>query len=231
MLILSDLIRIYTMIKLPDFRKSFSYENDFYLSCDNSRLGKFIAHYELFKQIVGKSGVIVECGVFKGTSLVRFAGFRQLLDRKQGRQIVAFDTFNEFPATNFAPDKKLRDKLIADAGSQSISIAQLTEILRRKRSEAGVELVAGDINQTVPEYVRRHPKLQIALLNIDVDIYEPTVTILKHLYPLVVSGGIVMLDDYGVFPGETKAVDEYFKSKAKIRSLSYSKTPRYIVKS
>ena len=218
------------MIKLPDFKKSFGYENDFYLSCDNSRLGKFIAHYELFKQVIDKQGSIVECGVFKGTSLVRFAGFRELLDKNQGRKIVAFDTFGDFPVTDFAPDKKLRDKLIADAGSQSISTSQLMEVLRHKESEAGVELVAGDITKTVPEYVKSNPNLRIALLNIDVDIYEPTVTILKYLYPLVVSGGIVMLDDYGVFPGETKAIDEYFNGKANVKKLSYSKTPRYIIK-
>lgn len=218
------------MISLPDFNKSFEYENNFYLSCDNSRLGKFIAHYELFKRSIDKQGAIVECGVFKGTSLVRFAGFRQLFDKNQERKIVAFDTFDDFPSTDFMPDKILRDKLIVDAGSRSISISQLKEVLRSKKSEAGVELIAGDINQTVPEYVRIHPEFQISLLNIDVDIYEPTVTILKYLYPLVVSGGIVMLDDYGVFPGETKAVDEYFYGKANIKKLSYSKTPQYIIK-
>ena len=193
-------------------------------------MGKFIAHYELFKRAIDKQGVIVECGVFKGTSLVRFAGFRKLLDKNQERKIVAFDTFEDFPLTEFVPDKKLRDKLITDAGSQSISTSQLMEVLRHKESGAGVELVAGDIDKTVPEYVRNNPDLQIALLNIDVDIYEPTVTILKYLYPLVVSGGIVMLDDYGVFPGETKAVDEYFNGKIDIRKLSYSKTPQYIIK-
>lgn len=218
------------MINLPDFSKAFEYENNFYLSCDNSRLGKVITHYELFKQAIDKQGAIVECGVFKGTSLVRFAGFRELLDKEQGRKIVAFDTFGDFPGTDFTPDKRLRNKLIADAGSQSISTSQLMDVLCHKESGVGVELVAGDINQTVPDYVRSNPGLRIALLNIDVDIYEPTVTILKYLYPLVVSGGIVMLDDYGVFPGETKAVDEYFNGKIEINKLSYSKTPRYIIK-
>lgn len=219
------------MIKLPDFKKAFEYENDFYLSCDNSRLGKFIAHYELFKRIIGKSGAIVECGVFKGTSLVRFAGFRQLLDKQDVRKVVAFDTFDNFPATNFSPDKKLRDKLIADAGSQSISTVQLMETLRHKKSAVDIELIAGDINQTVPKYMARHPKLKIALLNVDVDLYEPSVTILKYLYPRVISGGVVMLDDYGVFGGETKAVDEYFKGKKiKIKKFPFSATPSYFIK-
>ena len=38
------------MIKLPEFEKTFEYENNFYLSCDNTRFSKFIAHYELFKK-------------------------------------------------------------------------------------------------------------------------------------------------------------------------------------
>ncbi len=35
------------MIQLPDFDKSFDYEDDFYLSCDPSRVSKILAHYEL----------------------------------------------------------------------------------------------------------------------------------------------------------------------------------------
>lgn len=218
------------MIKLPDFKKAFEYENNFYLSCDNSRLGKFIAHFELFKMVADLPGAIVECGVFKGTSLVRFAGFSKLWGAAADKKIIGFDSFGGFPETEFEPDKKQRQKFIADAGSQSISALQLKQVLRHKGIEKNVELVAGDITKTVPEYVKKHPQLKISLLNLDVDIYEPTVTILKYLYPLVVSGGIVMLDDYGVFPGETKAVDEYFTGNIEIKKLSYSKTPQYIIK-
>ena len=40
-----------------------------------------------------------------------------------------------------------------------------------------------------------------------------------------------MLDDYATFPGETKAVDEYFEGKnVKIQKFSFVKTPCYIVK-
>ena len=37
--------------------------------------------------------------------------------------------------------------------------------------------------------------------------------ILENLYPRITKGGILMLDDYGTHPGETKAVDEYFQNK------------------
>lgn len=219
------------MIKLPNFEKAFEYENNYYLSCDNSRLGKFIAHYELFKMIVNLPEEIVECGVFKGASLMRFAGFRSLFNGGSTKKIIAFDSFGGFPETGFDPDKKQRQKFIADAGDQSISVLQLARVLRHKGVEKGVELVAGDITLSVPEYVKRNPRLKISLLNLDVDIYEPAVTILEYLYPLIVPGGILILDDYGVFPGETKAVDDYFKGKkVKINKFSFAKTPAYIIK-
>ena len=88
-----------------------------------------------------------------------------------------------------------------------------------------------DINKTVPEYLKSHPKLKISLLNLDTDIYEPAVTILDTLYPRIVKGGILILDDYKVFPGETKAVNEYFKGKKfKIEKFPFSSTPHYIIK-
>ena len=76
-----------------------------------------------------------------------------------------------------------------------------------------MDLIEGDITETIPSYVKANPELKISLLNLDTDIYEPAVTILEHLYPKITKGGILMLDDYGTHPGETKAVDEYFKNK------------------
>ena len=66
------------MIKIPNFKNSFEYENNFYLTCDNNRISKIITQYELYKRVSTIPGHIVECGVFKGTSLVRFATFREL---------------------------------------------------------------------------------------------------------------------------------------------------------
>ena len=58
------------MIPLPDFEKSFEYENNFYLSCHITRISKILAQYELFKLVNKIPGAIVECGVFKGESLI-----------------------------------------------------------------------------------------------------------------------------------------------------------------
>jgi len=219
------------MIKLPDFNKTFEYENNFYLTCDSSRLGKFLAHYQLFDMASKSTGEIVECGIFKGISFLRFAIFRELFENYDTRKIIGFDIFGKFPKTKFKEDFKSRTKFIAEAGEQSISKEQLIKVLKNKGISQNYELVKGDITKTIPEYVEKHPELRISLLNLDTDIYEPAVTILEYLYPKIVKGGILVLDDYGFFPGETKAVDEFFEKKnVEIKKFPFSKTPSYIVK-
>ena len=49
----------------------------------------------------------------------------------------------------------------------------------------------------------------IALLRVDGDWHESTRVCLEHLYPLVSSGGVVILDDYFGWAGCKQATDEY----------------------
>jgi hypothetical protein len=189
--------------------------------------------YELFKMASGVSGAIVECGVFKGASLTRFTMFRELSENDYSKKIIAFDTFGLFPETNFEADKKRRQRFIDEAGNQSISVDQLIEVLERKRCNRDIELIEGDICHTVPKYLEKNPDLKISLLNLDTDIYEPAVTILEYLWPRIEKKGILILDHYPLFPGEAKAVNNYFSKsniKIKIRNFPFYPTPCYIVK-
>lgn len=219
------------MIKLPDYNRSFEYENNFYLSCDITRISKILAHYELFNMIKEIPGAIVECGIFKGASFTRFAMFREIFNSPFSKKILGFDTFGDFPETSFGDDKKPREKQITDAGLESISKDQLIEILKHKGVDKNVELIEGDITESVPAYIKKHPELKISLLNLDTDIYEPAVTILEYLYPRLTIGGVLIIDDYETFPGESKAVDDYFKDKPmEIKKFPFSLSPSYIIK-
>jgi hypothetical protein len=219
------------LIQLPDFSKAFEYENDFYLSCDITRVSKLLAHYELFKMALDLPGAVVECGVFKGASFARFAMFRELLANPYSKKLIGFDIFGPFPESGFEADKPFRDRFTAQAGDQSIEADQLMSVLKHKGADRFVELVTGDITRTVPDYVQAHPELKISLLNVDCDLYEPAVTILEHLYPRIVPGGLLVLDDYATFPGETRAVDDYFAGQGvRIRKFPFCMTPCYLIK-
>lgn len=209
----------------------FEIENEFYARSSVDRLTKLITHYELYKKVFNLDGDIFEFGVFKGVSLIQWASFREIFGRVSNQKILGFDTFAEFPETSFEKDIKPREKFVAEAGLNSINKAGLEKILKNKKF-SNIKLVQGDILETVPLYLKENEEIKISLLHIDVDIYEPTKVILESFYDKVTEGGIIILDDYNVFPGETHAVDEFFKNKdIQIEQLSFSKKrPSFIIK-
>ncbi len=70
-----------------------------------------------------------------------------------------------------------------------------------------LHLIAGRVENTIPDQAPE----QIALLRLDTDWYESTAHELAHLYPRVVRGGIVIIDDYGYWRGARQAVDEFIQ--------------------
>jgi len=211
-------------LSVPDFDKIFDYENAFYATASIDRISKFATHLELYNRIKELPGDVIDCGVFKGNSLFRFIKFRELLENSLNRKIIAFDTFGDFPETNSKDDAPIRKQFIDAAGDQSRSKSEIITILKKLGLYKNVELIEGDIIETVPEYLSNNPQGKLSLLNIDVDLYEPTRSCLEGLFPRLVRGGIVILDDYGVFPGANKAIDDYFNSsELRVQKLSYSK--------
>ena len=143
-----------------------------------------------------------------------------------------FDVFDEFPESTFRGDQLYIDRFLSEVGTRkSIDKDELMRILKEKGVDENLELVKGDICKTIPKYIEKEPSLKISLLNLDPDIYEPSVTTLEYLWPRIVKGGGLILDDYGKFTGETTAVDEYFFDKdIKIKKFPFCQYPSYIVK-
>jgi len=219
------------MIEMPDFDKMYEYETYFHLTMDLNRLSKFIAHYEVFKMVSDVPGNIVECGVFKGTSFTRFAMFRELLANSFSAKIIAFDVFSdEYPTTDYKEDHPQREKWIQTAGSSSIGTQQLEDLFRKK-GIGNFELVAGDVLQTIPAYLQKNPELRISLLNVDIDFVESTHCVLENFYDRVVKGGVVLLDNYAAYYGDTKGTDDFFaKRNVRIRRFPFATRPCYVIK-
>jgi hypothetical protein len=212
-----------------NFEKQFEYENGFYLTSPVNRFSKFATHLELFKKVSKLAGEIVECGVFKGASLSRFVKFRSLFENPFSKKIIAFDIFGEFPDAMYQLDEEKRKKFVEEAGSTSISKEKLITILKKLNLYQNIELIEGNIIETIPDYRKKNPHLKISLLHIDVDLYEATKVSLEELHQCVVKGGIIILDDYGAFPGANKAVDDFFRDiDVKINKLPYSNAISYV---
>lgn len=218
------------MINQYDETKAFDYENGFYLTSQVTRMSNILSHYELYKRIVELPGDIVELGVYKGGSFFQFAAFREILENEKARKLIGFDMFGEFPEAHNDGDEMFRQKWIKETKGDFLSREEIQQSLSY-RNIGNTELIQGDVAETLPAYLKKHPYMKIALLHIDVDIYEPSIAGLTYLYDRVVRGGIIILDDYGV-AGETKAVDEFVSGRdIEIRRLPISQhKPAYIQK-
>jgi len=163
-------------------------------------------------------GEFVECGVWKGGSCLLIA-LTLLCLGDTGRTIRLYDTFRgmteptgeDVIAWNNLPvlEKLRRDR---EAGKETFAgWAVSQEEVRSSLESSGYpperfHLVEGDVTLTLKE---NRPE-QAALLRLDTDWYASTLAELEELYPRLVPGGILILDDYGHFRGARKAADEYF---------------------
>ena len=190
-------------------------------------MSRFLAHYEIFKLVQDTPGVVVECGVYRGASLLTWAKLLEIFcpgDRV--RKVIGFDNFAGFPALDEkdGPEAPSRSKVVGgwNAGPYYQEVLDHVDICQRDsflpRAQR-IELVVGNIEDTAAQYVADHPGMRISLLHLDVDIYKPTLAALQAFYPLVVPGGVVVFDEYGMgeWGGESAAFDEYFGAEAKMK--------------
>jgi len=202
---------------------------------------RFLAHYELFRMVKDIPGDIVECGVFRGTSLMSFAKFTEIFCMgNKNRKLIGFDSFKGFSKPS-SKDGKESDNIKIKGWDSEKFEDELDKLIDVFHDDCfvpvvkRVSLVKGDILETVPQYVKKNPGLRISLLHLDCDLYEPTLTALKFLYPLVLPNGVVVLDEYAmqVWPGESKAVEDYFGPNKipKMRNFSWISNPTaYFIK-
>lgn len=163
----------------------------------------------------GVVGDIVECGVWRGGSSMMMAlSLKQRGD--QSRELYLYDTYEgmstptgeDVSMHGAAADKKY-DSTLKD-GHSDWCFASLEDVQRTMKlteyDAAKVHFVKGKVEDTIPGTIPE----KIAVLRLDTDWYESTKHEMEQLYPRLVSGGVLIIDDYGHWQGAKKAIEEYF---------------------
>jgi len=166
------------------------------------------------------AGDIVECGVWKGGSMLLVARKLARLGDKT-RQLFLFDTFEgmseptkeDVSAVDQSTADALLDKTERTDGDNVWCFSPLDEVranLQKTTYPAGqLHFIKGKVEDTLPE-----PSIgNIALLRLDTDWYESTRHELETLYDKLVPGGVLIIDDYGHWSGARKAVDEFIATR------------------
>lgn len=189
-------------------------ENNFFLYSHSTRLDKVISHYEIFKKTLNIPGAIIECGVFKGASLIKFLTFRNFLKKKK-KKVIGFDVFGKFPK-----QKIFEDNLFAKKHDKDIGIGIKLKILKKiilEKNFKNYKLIKGNIEATIPKFLSNNKDLKISFLHLDLDVYKPTFSALNLFYNRVSKNGIILIDDYSRVPGATKATNDFLKNHKNIK--------------
>lgn len=162
-------------------------------------------------------GDIVECGVWRGGStMCALLGLVKM--GKPDRNIFLYDTFDgmseptEKDANLLGKDaKQLLDESQKTTEDTMWCYAPIEDVKKNIESTSYphqlVTYIKGKVEDTIPGTMPG----EIALLRLDTDWYESTYHELKFLFPKLVKGGVLIIDDYGHWQGAREAVDQYFE--------------------
>ncbi len=161
------------------------------------------------------AGDVVECGVWRGGSMHAVA--RTLLaGGDTERDLYLFDTFEGMPPpeeNDVRQDGRSAQELLEEGTREQTiwAYASLEDVKAGFQTvpypEERVHFVQGKVEDTVPQQAPD----KIALLRLDTDWYSSTKHELEQLYPRLVSGGVLILDDYGWWQGARQATDEWLQ--------------------
>ena len=162
-------------------------------------------------------GDIVECGVWRGGNLILSQKILASLGINK-KKIYGFDTFEGMTEPQDI-DIDMHGRKSSDLMSKTKKINNQKDIwaycdfetvsknIENNTTFNSINLIKGDVKNTLID--NNLPK-KISILRLDTDWYESTKIELEKLYPLLSTGGILIIDDYGQFKGCKKAVDEFF---------------------
>jgi O-methyltransferase len=176
----------------------------------------------------GIDGGLVECGTWRGGAMGMMA-LAHLASGPPSRLLHLFDSFEGLPEPDEAKDRAMAVEYAsgqAGGALQSIGrcVGPLEDNQRLLHEVIGYPVAltkyhVGWFQDTVPAAASEMGA--IALLRLDGDWYESTKVCLESLSPQVSSGGIVVIDDYGKWPGCRQAVDEFMARLSRPVFLSH----------
>lgn len=190
-------------------------------------------YLQMLERCAELEGDVIECGVFRGKSLLRIANW--LKNRGVRKMIHGLDSFDGFPCeyigeVDLGPGRTVQKVRGRFRGANDAPV----RILRTAADlDLPIKLHVGRFDETLPRLIGSGKRF--SFVHIDCDIYESYRCCLEKLYDATVPGGVILFDEYRcpVWPGATQAVDEFFADKPEKPEACHDpgrpKKPKYYV--
>lgn len=187
-------------------------------------LARYISLYEAYKMTLGVAGHIAEIGVYKGAVSLFYAKLTQLFEPHALTLVHGFDWFQGAKTTD--------EEKYVSAGECTGDYGRLMGLIRAQKLDNIVHIHNLDVTQDLEQFFGEHSHLQFKLIFSDCGLYDVVSSTLKHFWPRLTSGGVMVFDQYNheVAPGETRAIRE-FMPDAQIKTFPFGWMPTaYVVK-
>jgi O-methyltransferase len=188
----------------------------------------YLANLELVRKNNSIRGAVVECGTWRGGMI---AGIAKILS-SQDRKYFLFDSFEGLPRAEEIDGESARKWQSETDAPQYYNNCKtekhFADQAMKASGAANYSITKGWFNETLPLFDKKE---KIAILRLDADWYKPTQQCLENLFDNVVKGGIIIIDDYYVWDGCTRAVHDFLsKRKLSDKIYQYNNTVSYIIK-
>ena len=181
-------------------------------------------------------GDFVECGVWRGGNILLYKLLNDFY--KLDKNIFAYDTFEGMTAPEDIDidyrGKSAYKQLLTNKKSENLvnihcfsTINSVKKNILKYSNLKNINFIAGPVEKTL--LLEKNLPKKISVLRLDTDFYISTKIELEILYPRLIHGGVLIIDDYGHWQGSRKATDEYFFNKKKwLHVCDYA--CRYLIK-
>tara|TARA_R100000664_G_scaffold27440_1_gene38095 strand:- start:3818 stop:4555 length:738 start_codon:yes stop_codon:yes gene_type:complete len=194
--------------------------NSFIFSDDIRVTGKLLHRFKHFLDVKHLPGDIVEIGVFKGSGVATFTKFIEIFCPNSNKKVIGFDIFDTeeadtiLSAKDGETDRSTMNVVYNKVNKEDLSLNSVKERLKgvSNQIENRVKLVQGDVEDTLPKFLKDNPGFRASLIYIDVDIARPTYVSMKYLWDRLLPGGVILFDEYEyhVF-SESAGVDKFLQ--------------------
>lgn len=178
--------------KTPD--SIFFLYNYFLRSNDTDLFNKMIIRNNILTDLIKKNlpGSFAEIGIMKGA--FSFQIMKTLLLHNIEKNFYIFDFFeNEITMQNKIEECKIKE-IYERTNYTQFTINDLMQYSKNINFN-NLNCIAGNIEVTIPKFLEDNND-RFCFVYIDVDVEEPTYVALKYFWDRLVSGGIIIIDDY-----------------------------------